>query len=315
MALTGHDVWQVPSAEDPFYYGQRLVMTRDAAGEESYTYHPLTPEDFLDPQEGDYFVQGTRHYLDCRKAYSLFASLHQGKTGWSVFGDLKLVLRVEGIPNPAPDVMVIPNVKDPARPRGVFDVQEEGTRPLFVLEIVSPRYREADREKKVWIYEQAGVVEYVFIDAWWQEEAPEAVQYEVVGYRLQEGRYVPMPRNERGFLYSAVNEVWIGIIEGRKDFCVIDARTGERIVLPEEYTQMALAQAQAEALARTEAEHHAQMALAQAQAEALTRAEAEHHAQEAEHRALALEAELARLREELAKKDVQIDALRSSNRL
>ena len=279
-----HDVQQALNAEDPFYYGQRLVITTDAAGQESYTYHPLTPENFLDPQEGDYFVQGTRHYLDCRKAYSLFASLHQGKTGWSVFGDLKLVLRVEGIPNPAPDVMVIPNVKDPSRPRGLFDVQEEGTRPLFILEVVSSRYREADREKKVWIYEQAGVVEYVFIDAWWQEEAPEAVQYEVVGYCLQAGKYVPMPQDERGFFYSAVNEVWIGVVEGGKDFCVIDARTGERIVPPEEYTRMALAQAQAEALARTQAEHRAQ---------------------EAERRALALEAELARLRGELARKSAQ----------
>jgi len=268
MTRTGHDGWQTSNAEDPFYYGQRLVITP-----ESYTYHPLTPEDFLDPQEGDYFVQGTRHYLDCRKAYSLFVSLHRGKTGFSVFGDLKLIFGVEGLRNPAPDVMVVPNVKDTARSRGVFDVQKEGTSPLFVLEIVSPRYREADREKKVWIYEQAGIAEYVLIDAWWTEEAPDAVQYEVVGYRLQEGKYVPMPRDERGFFYSAVNEVWIGVSEEGKDFCVIDAKTGERIVSPEEQTQLALAQSRAEALARMEAER----------------------------RALALETELARLREELAK--------------
>jgi hypothetical protein len=194
---------------------------------------------------------------------------------------------------------VVPNVKDPTRPRGVFDVPVEGTSPLFVLELVSPRYREADREKKVWIYEQAGVAEYVFIDAWWTEEAPHVVQYEVVGYRLQEGKYVPMLQDERGFFYSAVNAVWIGVSEAGNDFCVIDARTGERLIPPEEQTQLAFAQAQAEALARLEAERRAQAeAFARTEAERRTQAEALART-EAEHRAIALEAELARLREEL----------------
>ncbi len=229
--------------EDEFYYGHRITITHDETGRKIYTYRPLTLADFLDPEEGDYFVQGTLHDDDVEKAKSIFRYLYQDDPTVAVFSDLKMVWDIEGLSQPAPDVAVIPNVKDRDRPRRVFDVAVEGTRPRFVLEIVSPRYREPDREDKVEIYEQAGVEEYVIIDPWLDDEGN--VAYEVLGYRLQEGMYIEIEPDERGRIYSATNNVWIGVTEERDDFFVIDARSGERILSDKERADMAEAQVQA----------------------------------------------------------------------
>jgi len=263
---------------DEFYYGHRLAITYDETGKKIFTYEPLSPDDFLDPEEGDHFVQGTLHYDDVEQAMSTFRYLYRNDPAVTVFSDLKMVWGIEGLSQPAPDVAVVPNVQDPDRARRVFDVGVEGTRPRFILEIVSPRYREPDREKKVAIYERAGVEEYVIVDSWLTEEDRQEVFYEVLGYRLQGGRYTAIQPDERGWVYSTVNDVWIGVSEERDRFFVVDARSGERILPDKERAEVAEALAEA--------------AEALAQAEAAARAEAE-------RRARAMETELAQLREEL----------------
>jgi len=94
-----------------------------------------------------------------------------------------------------------------------------------------------------------------------------------LGYRLEGGRYVPIEPDERGWIYSATNEVWIGVTEERDGFFVIDARSGERILPAQERAEMAEERAAAEAAARAKAERRVE----------------------------AMEAELARLQEELAR--------------
>jgi Uma2 family endonuclease len=290
MALKGPEVLLPPvtdldepeRTDDPFYYGYRMVITQDESGEETLTFQPLTLEDFLDPQEGDHFVQGTLHDEDTERAKSIFRYIHRDNPAMTVYRDLKFISGIAGLSKPAPDVMVIPNVKDPHKPRGEFDVTVEGTRPLFVLEIVSPRYRQPDRERKVKVYERAGIQEYVIIDSHLRGEA---VRYEVLGYRLKRGRYVEIRPDKRGWVYSQVNDVWIGANEARDRFFVVDAHAGQEILPAEERAEAAEAQLQAEVAARVEAER-------QAQAEAAARAEAE-------RQLLAIQAEVARLRREL----------------
>jgi len=220
---------------DEFYYGHRLVTIRDESGRETFVYRPLTLEDFLDPQEGDHFVQGTLHHEDVAKAVSIFRYLYRDDPTVAVFSDLKMVWDIEGLPQPAPDVAVVPNVEDPHRPRQVFDVALEGTRPRFILEIVSPRYREADRKDKVAIYEQAGVEEYVIIDPWLQEDG--SVACEVLGYRMEAGRYVAIPPDDRGRIYSTTDNVWIGVTEARDGFVVVDGETGAPVLPAEEWVR------------------------------------------------------------------------------
>jgi Uma2 family endonuclease len=287
-----------PSKEvdDPFYYGHRVAITYDKTGRKIFTYQPLKPEDFLDPQEGDHFVQGTLHHEDAGKAEDIFRRKHAATPHVLIAYDLKMVWGIPGLPEPCPDVAVIPHVKDPDKPRQEFDVVREDTRPSFILEVVSPRYRDKDREDKVAIYEQAGIEEYVIIDSWLRDEK---VAYEVLGFRLVDGEYVEIQPDPRGWIYSATNDVWIGVSEERDEFFVVDAQTGERILLANERAEAAERQAQTEAAARAEAEARARAeAAARAEAEARARAEAAARA-EAEAQAQALAAEVARLREAL----------------
>ena len=120
------------------------------------------------------------------------------------------------------------------------------------------------------------------------------VWYEVQGYRLTGGHYWPIPLNEKGWIYSAVNEVWIGPNEARDGFVVIDAKTGERILPDRLRADVAEERAENEAAARAEAEQKAQAeaearaeAQRKAQAEAEARAEAQRVAAEAKEHAQA----------------------------
>lgn len=280
----------VAPADDPFYYGHRWQPVLDEAGNLDYIEVPLTQEDFLDPQEGDHFVQGTLHEKDVEKIKSIFRRLHRHHPELTVYSDLKIDWGIQGLQNPAPDVSVIPNVVDSARPRGQFDVPDEGTRPIFVLEMVSPRFVESDYERKPNIYEQAGVREYIIIDSNlrdWDDE----VSYTLEGHRLHEGRYVPIQPDERGWLFSEENGAWIGVTADGDEFFVIDAYSGEQVLPDLEQIEVAEQRAIAEAAARTEAERRAQIAEERADAEAAARAATERQMQ-------ALLEEVARLQAE-----------------
>jgi hypothetical protein len=169
--------------------------------------------------------------------------------------------------------MVVPNVKDLSKPRPTFDVELEGTSPRFVLEVVSPRYRQPDRESKVAIYEQAGVEEYFIVDSWLQDDQ---VSYEILGYRLQDNIYVEIQPNEQGWRYSVVNQVWLGVTATKNRFFVADGRTHEPILSAEQRAEAEATRAEAEA--------------ARAKAEATARQEAEARATELEARVRELEA-------------------------
>jgi len=252
MTIKARPLSATERLDDEFYYGYRTIITYDKDGKEVYSYKPLTLNDFLDPEEGDLFMQGTLHDEDTGALKSIFRYLYQDDPATTVFSDLKILWGIEGLSQPAPDVTVIPNVKGPAKPRPAFDVAQEGTRPTFVLEVVSPRYRQPDRDKKVAIYEQAGVKEYFIIDSWLQGED---VSYEVVGYRLQDGIYTQIQPNEQGRIFSEINKVWVGVSDDKKRFFVIDKQTGERILPAEKRAEAEAARAEAEAKARRQAEN------------------------------------------------------------
>jgi len=226
---------QIPNADqadtDPFYYGRRQVIRYDRTGQPSYTYLPLTAADFLDPQEGDEFVQTAQHDADVRTLRAIFRHLHRFNPATGVLSNVKLIWPSIGLSQPAPDLAIIPEMSDPDRQRSVFNVREEGTTPSFVLEVVSPRFAVADREQKVAIYQQAGVPEYFIIDGGWCEGQDEQTPptYQVFGYQLQAGAYLALAPDPRGWIYSAINKVWIGPTPERNSFVVIDARTQQPI--------------------------------------------------------------------------------------
>jgi Uma2 family endonuclease len=257
----------------------RLVLTIDERGEETYHYHPLTDADFLEPQEGDYFMQGPRHEKDTGELKSIFRYLYRDDPTTVVLSDIKMLWGIPGLSEPAPDVAVIPNVlvKVEDLPAS-FDVVKLGTRPRFVLEVVSPNYGKADRTDKVPVYEQAEIEEYVFIDH--RKRRDGSVIYQVNGYRLSGKRYIPIQADQRGWLYSRVNDVWIFPNEAGNEVWVVDAKTGERILPADERAELAeeqlfFAEERAEL-----AEERLETAKEQAVIESIRRQEAEEQAQE-----------------------------------
>ncbi|MEM7130205.1 MAG: Uma2 family endonuclease [Chloroflexota bacterium] len=331
-----------PEEVDPFYYGYRTVMNYDNEGNYiNCTFIPLKQEDFLNPEEGDHFVQGTRHEQDVDDIKSIFRHIHRNNFDITVYSDLQMDWGVPGLSKPAPDVSVIPNVTDPGRPRGSFVVPNEGTRPDFVLEMVSPRYVSADYDDKVPLYQQVGIREYIIVDSGlrsWRD----ALNYSVRGYRLSGGRYVEIQPNADGWVYSEINDVWVGTTPTRDSFIVVDGQTRELVLSDEVRAEEAEERAEeaegraeeaegraeeaegraeeaeervrTEALARTQAEEEARAeALARTQAEEEARAEALARTQaEEEARAEALarteaEERQRELEAELARLRAQLD--------
>ncbi|MEZ4864122.1 MAG: Uma2 family endonuclease [Caldilineaceae bacterium] len=216
-----------------FYYGRRKLVHYTRTAQPSYSEEALTPADFLDPREGDEFVHGPRHAEDVRHLFAIFRHLYRTNPLVAVFSNAKLLWDVEGLPQPAPDVVVIPGVEALDSVPATFDVRAADQRPAFVLEVVSPRLAAGDLEDKVAIYAQAGVREYFIVDSGEREETHN-IAYAVLGYRLQKGDYQPIAPDEQGSLYSEVNRVWIGPDQARQRVVVTSAQSGEELLPDEE---------------------------------------------------------------------------------
>ena len=160
---------------------------------------------------------------------------------------------------------------------------QEGVLPCFILEVVSPddpEVRKNDYEKKVKIYEAAGVPEYFILE-------PPQVQDALLltGYRLGPDRlYRPVLPDSDGFLLSETTRLLFGVADDGQTLRIIDADTREPLVLKRSE----------ETAARKRAEE------AQAIAEA-AREEAETARKKAEDEVSRLRAEVERLKRESGK--------------
>ncbi|HYU33375.1 MAG TPA: Uma2 family endonuclease [Thermoanaerobaculia bacterium] len=247
---------------------------------------PLTPEDYLDPQEGDTWVQGERHNA-IRGLLASTLRLHfVADPEVLVTEDLKFLLGA-GLSRPAPDVAVVRGVR--RGDRDVFDVVGEGVAPCLVIEVVSPksaRIRRVDVERKVRDYCDAGVPEYVIVD---RPSRKKDSPFELLGYRLDSrGRYRRIEPDGEGRLLSETIGVWFGLSADRLQVLLWDAATGERMLSPEE---VAAALVAAEERAAREAEAR--------KAEVRAREAAEERAARETEARKAAESEIARLRAEL----------------
>lgn len=135
-----------------------------------------------------------------------------------------------------------------------------------MIEIVSRSSRQDDRVQKVQDYERLGIQEYVYIDI--RTRRGQLVG-EVVGYRLQDQRYIPLLPDEDDALYLATINCRIGL-EGGKVW-LEDSATGENL-LTNLQAQRAL---RAEKEARQVAEEARQAAEVRAMAEEAARQAAE----------------------------------------
>lgn len=172
-----------------------------------------------------------------------------------------------------PDFFVVNDV-DGSIERPSWVVWEEGGRyPDIIIELLSPSTAETDKISKKKLYERVfRTAEYFCYDP---------ANQELIGWHLQQDRYEPLEPDENGRLWSSVLQVWLGTWEG--------TFIGHNAIWLRGYdedSQLLPITAEAEAArAKTEA--------ARAEAEA-ARANSEATARQS------AEAEVVRLREELA---------------
>jgi Uma2 family endonuclease len=268
------EVTPAPS-DDPFCLGWRYLRRQLSDGRVEYEQVPLTLEDVLYPEVGDFVVHSKVHEDICTYLADVFnAQLRDDPTA-VVLHDVRVAWDVPGLRPNGPDVAVILGVREP-RNWSTFDVADEGVRPALLVEVTSPETRQNDLLDKVDIYEQAGVPLYVIIDTrLWKG----AEQLHLIAYHLAPNGYEVLAPDERGWLRLEPAGVWLGLNDNR--IACYDAH-GQLIG---DYQALAEARAVAEARAKAEGE---------------ARAAAEARASEAEARLRDLEAELRRLRGENA---------------
>jgi Uma2 family endonuclease len=216
--------------DDPFFYGSRWVSVHLPNGEVVQRQIPLTPDDLLDPELGDEVTQSDQHFNMMMCLVDLLRRHFAEREDVYVIGDLKMLWRIPGLPGPAPDVAVIPNVRGTEN-RDSFDVEREETRPWLVIEVVSSRdakTRRNDYEKKVPIYERAGIPEYLILDPPTRFTQDRLL---LTGYRLgADGRYRRIDPDGRGVLLSETTGLLFGVAEDSRTLVVTDAETGERLL-------------------------------------------------------------------------------------
>ena len=235
------------SAEDPFRYGWRYVKRIAPDGTEDYEQVPLTEEDLLFPEEGDFAVQTDMHVEDFTHLRMVFKTKLAGEPEAVVLADCRVDFNVPGLRPLGPDVIVLFGLKGPRKNWATFHVGVERARPVLVIEVTSDDTRKNDLGIKIDYYHKARVPLYVVVDA---HDVGGKRRLELIGFRWTPERYERIPLNEHGRLWLDPVGLWLGIapIEegyGQRAAC-FDPVTGKQIG---DYTKLSESLQQAESRA------------------------------------------------------------------
>jgi Uma2 family endonuclease len=161
-----------------------------------------------EPLESDWHVVQI-HLLD-----ELVRQLFQGRTDFFCGGNMFIYYSLRqarsvkrGRPlYKGPDFFVVKDV-DGTKPRKYWLVwDEDGRYPDVIVELLSPTTAEKDKGENLRLYERVFRTGEYF---WYDVETRE-----LAGFRLREGRYVPIEPNEQGWLWSQELGAWLGVWEG-----------------------------------------------------------------------------------------------------
>ncbi len=193
---------------------------------------PLTSMEFLHPQEGYHLPNSTFHEDVIIDARDMLTRRYGKDPTVAIFSDLLILWDMPDLDRHCPDLFVVVGINNKQQYRTSFVVADEGVRPAFAMEVVSPRYRKEDRQIKVWEYEQAGIQEYVIIDRRTQRGQ---VIDEVLGYRLVAGRYLSLIPDDDGRIPCETIGLWVSMQDGR--LLLEDMQTAERLLTSQAKSQ------------------------------------------------------------------------------
>jgi colicin import membrane protein len=245
--------------EASFRYGYRYQRKKLPNGRVDYEMVPLTLEDVLHPQPGDFHLPSDAHIDDCTYLLNVTKDRFAGDRSVKVLSDCGIYWDKPGLKHHSPDLAVIFGVKQ-RREWKTFHVKTEKVRPSLIVEVTSPSTRVTDVKTKVKQYARAEVPHYVIADA---RSVRKKRRLTLIPYRLDGGSYQPVPLDEQGRAWLEPLALWLGVKidpdTGGDRLVLIDPATNEEIG---DYT--AIRQAREEAEARAEAEAQARI---QAEAE------------------------------------------------
>ena len=274
---------EILDKKDPYPYGWREAIRTLPDGTEVLERTPLTLEDILHPQVGDYRMHDEEHERFCNYLYNVLSARLADRPNAMVLHDVRVAWALPDLRAHGPDISVIFDLRRRIN-WSTFSEAEEGTKPSLIIEIVSPSTRSTDVVKKVDHYARVGVPNYIIVDRF---ERRGVMVRELVGYRLTPEGYEELSPNADGWLWIEPVNIWLNL-EDENLVCYDEAGN----LIPD-YVGVS-ARAAEEAQARIEAENRATEET-QARMEAENRATEETQARmEAEERIRQLETELRR---------------------
>ncbi|MGK7876619.1 MAG: Uma2 family endonuclease [Xenococcaceae cyanobacterium] len=215
--------------------GWRIEILKYPDGTEAFIKIPLTEEDFLHPKEDYHLPNSIFHSSISRQVADMLTQRYLTQPDVGVFDELIVEWDDANLKDNCPDVMVVFGMKETPNPEKTrLVVAKEGVRPAFILEVVSPRYRKADRETKVKQYASAKVQEYVIVD---RRQYRGKIFEEVLGYRLKSGQYQGIPPDEQGRICCKTIGVLISLRDGQ--IVLEDAVTGQPLKTAQEWKEEA----------------------------------------------------------------------------
>jgi Uma2 family endonuclease len=192
---------------DPFRYGWRYIKVDRPDGTSELRQDPLTLEDVLHPQEGDQVTHSDAHQRRRRYLCNVLEAQLAHDPSAVVLDDVRIAWDVPDLKAHGPDIAVIIGVQQ-RQNWSTFDVAREGVRPALIIELTSPETASIDRSNKLEEYDIAGVPLYVIVDTVVLRKEP---MLRLMGYTQTANGYHVLPPNERGWLWLAPVQLWLGI--------------------------------------------------------------------------------------------------------
>jgi Uma2 family endonuclease len=170
------------------------------------------------PEEDEVPLESYYHRLQINLLHELTYQLFKDRTDFYCGGNMflyydlqqaeKVIQFVQGqrrrAPYKGPDFFVVLGGVDGTKDRKRWVVWHEGGRyPDVIIEITSPSTKSKDTKDNLLLYSKV----FRTREYYWYDEG----SGELVGYRLEGDDYVPIAPNERGWLWSEVLGVWLGV--------------------------------------------------------------------------------------------------------
>ena len=175
-----------PAADpDPFRYGWRYIKETQPDGAVELKQVPLTLEDVLFPEVGDFIVHTVGHASDLIYLANVFRARLAGNPGAVVLHECRTDWNLPGVRPLGPDISVFLELSH-YTDWATFDVGLEPARPALVVEVTSPDTRNNDLGPKREFHHCAGVPLYVIADA---DENGRERHVEIIGLRHVAGKY------------------------------------------------------------------------------------------------------------------------------